>query len=152
MKRWNDLVIGVNDACLSLIYLLSVCLVPSYSEGLQILLSSIMMSNPQERPNINWVLDQVQDLQSRSPSTQTNMVWSCTVHWMWETFAHINERLLYWAWKYFFYLLTLVSRYRLSVSLGSLATVSALFEWFDASVDCCSPYRLTKRYEESKKP
>lgn len=65
--------------------LLSVCRVPSYSQGLQMLLSSIMVSNPQERPNINWVLDQVQDLQSRSPNTQTNMVWSCTVHWMWET-------------------------------------------------------------------
>ncbi|XP_068435806.1 serine/threonine-protein kinase 16 isoform X2 [Clinocottus analis] len=46
----------------------------SYSQGLQILLSSIMVSNPQERPNINWVLDQVHDLQSRSPNTQTNMV------------------------------------------------------------------------------
>lgn len=45
-----------------------------YSQGLQMLLSSIMVSNPQERPNINWVLDQVQDLQSRSPNTQTNMV------------------------------------------------------------------------------
>lgn len=50
-----------------------------------------MVSNPQERPNINWVIDQVQDLQSRSPNTQTNMVWSCTVHWIWETFAHINS-------------------------------------------------------------
>ena len=46
----------------------------SYSEGLQTLLSSIMVSNPQERPDINWVLDQVQDLQSRSPNTETNMV------------------------------------------------------------------------------
>ncbi|KAK2853846.1 hypothetical protein Q5P01_006507 [Channa striata] len=46
----------------------------SYSEGLKMLLTSIMVSNPQERPNINWVLDQVQDLQSRSPNTQTNMV------------------------------------------------------------------------------
>lgn len=45
-----------------------------YSEGLQMLLSSIMVPNPQERPNIHWVLDQVQDLQSRSPNTQTNMV------------------------------------------------------------------------------
>lgn len=45
-----------------------------YSEGLQMLLSSILVSNPQERPNINWVLDQVQDLQARSPTTQTNMV------------------------------------------------------------------------------
>lgn len=45
-----------------------------YSEGIKILLSSIMVTNPQERPNINWVLDQVQDLQSRSPNTQTNMV------------------------------------------------------------------------------
>ncbi|XP_032416252.1 serine/threonine-protein kinase 16 [Xiphophorus hellerii] len=46
----------------------------SYSNGLQMLLSSIMVSNPQERPGIGWVLDQVQDLQSRSPNTQTNMV------------------------------------------------------------------------------
>ncbi|KAK7898340.1 hypothetical protein WMY93_019193 [Mugilogobius chulae] len=45
-----------------------------YSEGLKVLLSSIMVTNPQERPNISWVLDQVQDLQSRSPNTQTNMV------------------------------------------------------------------------------
>lgn len=50
------------------------CLVDSYSQALQILLSSIMVSNPQERPNISWVLDQVQDLQSHSPNTQTNMV------------------------------------------------------------------------------
>ncbi|KAF3832824.1 hypothetical protein F7725_026489 [Dissostichus mawsoni] len=42
--------------------------------SLKMLLSSIMMSNPQERPNIHWVLDQVQDLQSCSPNTQTNMV------------------------------------------------------------------------------
>lgn len=62
---------GSNLSCSNLV---SVCLVPSYSEGLQILLSSIMVSNPQERPNVNWVLDQVQDLQSRSPNTQTNMV------------------------------------------------------------------------------
>uniref|UniRef100_A0A671WZB2 non-specific serine/threonine protein kinase n=1 Tax=Sparus aurata TaxID=8175 RepID=A0A671WZB2_SPAAU len=54
--------------------LMSACLMHSYSQGLQMLLSSIMVSNPQERPNINWVLDQVQDLQSRSPNTQTNMV------------------------------------------------------------------------------
>ncbi|KAI4830338.1 hypothetical protein KUCAC02_001974 [Chaenocephalus aceratus] len=46
----------------------------SYSGSLKMLLSSIMMSNPQERPNIHWVLDQVQDLQSCSPNTQTNMV------------------------------------------------------------------------------
>lgn len=59
---------------LSYTNLMFVCLVSSYSEGLQLLLSSIMVSNPQERPNINWVLDQVQDLQSRSPNTQTNMV------------------------------------------------------------------------------
>uniref|UniRef100_H2LFF4 non-specific serine/threonine protein kinase n=2 Tax=Oryzias latipes TaxID=8090 RepID=H2LFF4_ORYLA len=45
-----------------------------YSSGLQVLLSSIMVSNPQERPNISWVLDQVQDLQNRSPNTETNMV------------------------------------------------------------------------------
>nr|XP_020464025.1 serine/threonine-protein kinase 16 [Monopterus albus] len=45
-----------------------------YSNGLKMLLSSIMVPNLQERPNISWVLDQVQDLQSRSPSTQTNMV------------------------------------------------------------------------------
>ncbi|XP_061608973.1 serine/threonine-protein kinase 16 isoform X2 [Phyllopteryx taeniolatus] len=46
----------------------------SYSEGLQLLLGSIMVSNAQERPNISWVLEQVQDLQSCSPNTQTNMV------------------------------------------------------------------------------
>ncbi|XP_046886743.1 serine/threonine-protein kinase 16 isoform X2 [Hypomesus transpacificus] len=46
----------------------------SYSEGLQMLLSSIMVSNPQERPDINWVLDQVHDLLARSATTQTNMV------------------------------------------------------------------------------
>ncbi|XP_076879374.1 serine/threonine-protein kinase 16 isoform X2 [Brachyhypopomus gauderio] len=34
-----------------------------YSEGLQTLLSSIMVTNPQERPDINWVLDQVRNLQ-----------------------------------------------------------------------------------------
>ncbi|KAM6979435.1 serine/threonine-protein kinase 16 [Aplochiton taeniatus] len=46
----------------------------SYSEGLQTLLNSIMVSNPQERADINWVLDQVQDLQCRSPNTHINMV------------------------------------------------------------------------------
>ncbi|XP_053333203.1 serine/threonine-protein kinase 16 [Clarias gariepinus] len=35
----------------------------SYSEGLQTLLSSIMVTNPQERPNIDWVLDRVRNLQ-----------------------------------------------------------------------------------------
>ncbi|KAL6481063.1 hypothetical protein MHYP_G00091430 [Metynnis hypsauchen] len=35
----------------------------SYSEGLQNLLSSIMVTNPQERPDITWVLDQVKNLQ-----------------------------------------------------------------------------------------
>ncbi|XP_026868753.2 serine/threonine-protein kinase 16 isoform X2 [Electrophorus electricus] len=34
-----------------------------YSEGLQTLLSSIMVTNPQERPDISWVLDQVRNLQ-----------------------------------------------------------------------------------------
>ena len=49
-------------------------MISSYSEGLQMLLSSIMVSNPQERPDINWVLDQVHDLLARSATTQTNMV------------------------------------------------------------------------------
>lgn len=35
-----------------------------FSESLQSLLSNIMISNPQERPDIHWVLDQVKDLQS----------------------------------------------------------------------------------------
>ncbi|XP_045554419.1 serine/threonine-protein kinase 16 isoform X1 [Salmo salar] len=46
----------------------------SYSEGLQNLLSSIMVSNPQERPDVNWILDQIQDMTCSSPNTQTNMV------------------------------------------------------------------------------
>nr|XP_023661643.1 serine/threonine-protein kinase 16 [Paramormyrops kingsleyae] len=33
-----------------------------YSQGLQTLLSSIMVPNPQERPDINWVLEQIQNL------------------------------------------------------------------------------------------
>ncbi|XP_048861870.1 serine/threonine-protein kinase 16 [Brienomyrus brachyistius] len=33
-----------------------------YSQGLQMLLSSIMVPNPQERPGINWVLEQIQNL------------------------------------------------------------------------------------------
>ncbi|CAB1327657.1 unnamed protein product, partial [Coregonus sp. 'balchen'] len=45
----------------------------SYSEGLQNLLSSIMVSNPQERPDVNWILDQIQDMTCSSPNTQTNM-------------------------------------------------------------------------------
>ncbi|KAK2817818.1 hypothetical protein Q7C36_021751 [Tachysurus vachellii] len=36
----------------------------SYSEGLQTLLSSVMVTNPQERPNIDWVLERVRNLQS----------------------------------------------------------------------------------------
>ncbi|CAL8364118.1 serine/threonine-protein kinase 16 [Gadus morhua] len=46
----------------------------SYSEGLQNLLRSMMVSNPQERPAVAWVLDQVQDLRTCSPNTHTNMV------------------------------------------------------------------------------
>uniref|UniRef100_H3C5G8 non-specific serine/threonine protein kinase n=1 Tax=Tetraodon nigroviridis TaxID=99883 RepID=H3C5G8_TETNG len=38
-----------------------------YSQSLQTLLSSIMVSNPLERPHINWVLDQVQALQAQTP-------------------------------------------------------------------------------------
>ncbi|MBN3312551.1 STK16 kinase, partial [Atractosteus spatula] len=34
-----------------------------YSEGLQSLLSSIMVPNPQERPDINWVLNQIRHVQ-----------------------------------------------------------------------------------------
>ncbi|XP_027012377.1 serine/threonine-protein kinase 16 [Tachysurus fulvidraco] len=36
----------------------------SYSEGLQTLLSSVMVTNPQERPNIDWVLERVRNLQT----------------------------------------------------------------------------------------
>ncbi|XP_061830601.1 serine/threonine-protein kinase 16 isoform X1 [Nerophis lumbriciformis] len=46
----------------------------SYSDGLQLLLSSIMTSNHEERPNVSWVLEQVQDLHTCGPNTQTNMV------------------------------------------------------------------------------
>ncbi|KAL2087978.1 hypothetical protein ACEWY4_016806 [Coilia grayii] len=47
----------------------------SYSQGLQILLSSMMVPNPQERPNIHWVLDQVQNLQNTAPvAVDTNRV------------------------------------------------------------------------------
>lgn len=42
-------------------------IVPSFSQSLQTLLSSIMVSNPQERPDINWVLDQVQVLKAQTP-------------------------------------------------------------------------------------
>ncbi|XP_053471045.1 serine/threonine-protein kinase 16 [Ictalurus furcatus] len=41
----------------------------SYSEGLQTLLSSIMVTNPQERPNIDWVLERVRNLQSSDGGT-----------------------------------------------------------------------------------
>lgn len=75
------------------------CLVHSYSQALQILLSSIMVSNPQERPNISWVLDQVQDLQSHSPNTQTNMVWPRTGHLtIWDLCTY--EWTCLRAWKY----------------------------------------------------
>ncbi|KAG5262159.1 hypothetical protein AALO_G00292880 [Alosa alosa] len=40
----------------------------SYSQGLQVLLSSMMVPNPQERPDISWVLDQVQNLQNSTPA------------------------------------------------------------------------------------
>lgn len=42
-------------------------IVPSFSQSLQTLLSSIMVSNPQERPDINWILDQVQVLKAQTP-------------------------------------------------------------------------------------
>ncbi len=48
----------------------------SYSQGLQTLLSSIMVTNPQERPRISWVLDQVQNLcDSSGTDVDTNRVW-----------------------------------------------------------------------------
>uniref|UniRef100_A0A8C2I1L8 non-specific serine/threonine protein kinase n=1 Tax=Cyprinus carpio TaxID=7962 RepID=A0A8C2I1L8_CYPCA len=47
----------------------------SYSQGLQTLLSSTMVTNPQERPRISWVLDQVQNLRdSNSTDVDTNRV------------------------------------------------------------------------------
>uniref|UniRef100_A0A8B9JCI9 non-specific serine/threonine protein kinase n=1 Tax=Astyanax mexicanus TaxID=7994 RepID=A0A8B9JCI9_ASTMX len=47
----------------------------SYSAGLQNLLSSIMVTNPQERPDINWVLEQVKSLQgSDAGPVDTNRV------------------------------------------------------------------------------
>ncbi|KTG44105.1 hypothetical protein cypCar_00038204 [Cyprinus carpio] len=47
----------------------------SYSQGLQTLLSSTMVTNPQERPRISWVLDQVQNLRdSNSADVDTNRV------------------------------------------------------------------------------
>ncbi|KAJ8253005.1 hypothetical protein GJAV_G00208090 [Gymnothorax javanicus] len=45
-----------------------------YSQGLQTLLSSTMVSNPQERPDISWVLEQVQHLQSLEPAANANRV------------------------------------------------------------------------------
>lgn len=52
----------------------------SYSQGLQTLLSSIMVTNPQERPRISWVLDQVQNLwDSNGTDVDTNRVWC--FHW-----------------------------------------------------------------------
>lgn len=47
----------------------------SYSEGLQTLLSSIMVTNPQERPDIDWVLEQVKNLRrSDGGVMETNQV------------------------------------------------------------------------------
>ncbi|XP_031414056.1 serine/threonine-protein kinase 16 isoform X1 [Clupea harengus] len=40
----------------------------SYSQSLQVLLSSMMVPNPQERPDVHWVLDQVQNLQNSTPA------------------------------------------------------------------------------------
>ncbi|KAG5833912.1 hypothetical protein ANANG_G00280950 [Anguilla anguilla] len=45
-----------------------------YSQGLQTLLSSTMVSNPQERPDVSWVLDQVRHLQTLEPAASANMV------------------------------------------------------------------------------
>uniref|UniRef100_A0A8C9TI88 non-specific serine/threonine protein kinase n=1 Tax=Scleropages formosus TaxID=113540 RepID=A0A8C9TI88_SCLFO len=45
-----------------------------YSQGLQTLLSSIMVPNPRERPDINWILDQVRHLCSLERPVEANMV------------------------------------------------------------------------------
>lgn len=45
-----------------------------YSSGLRLLLSSIMVSDPEERPGLDWIQDQITDLQSRSPNTHTHML------------------------------------------------------------------------------
>ncbi|XP_057186745.1 serine/threonine-protein kinase 16 isoform X1 [Triplophysa rosa] len=47
----------------------------SYSQGLQTLLSSTMVTNPQERPRISWVLDQIRNLRgSDGTAVDTNRV------------------------------------------------------------------------------
>lgn len=47
----------------------------NFSQGLQVLLTSIMVPNPQERPEISWVLEQVQNLQNSTPApVDTNRV------------------------------------------------------------------------------
>ncbi|KAJ8383587.1 hypothetical protein AAFF_G00216600 [Aldrovandia affinis] len=46
-----------------------------YSQGLQTLLSSIMVSNPQERPDVDWVLEQIRHLQSAEPPADWAAVW-----------------------------------------------------------------------------
>ncbi|MGH0146774.1 UNVERIFIED_CONTAM: hypothetical protein FKN15_009046 [Acipenser sinensis] len=45
-----------------------------YSQGLQNLLSSIMVANPQERPDIYWVLNQLKHLQPTDTVQDTSMV------------------------------------------------------------------------------
>lgn len=61
---------------LSLAYFLFFFIFDSYSQALQTLLSSTMVTNPQERPRISWVLDQVQNLRdSNGTDVDTNRVW-----------------------------------------------------------------------------
>lgn len=45
-----------------------------YSQGLQNLLTSIMVANPQERPDIYWVLNQLKHLQPTDTVQDTSMV------------------------------------------------------------------------------
>uniref|UniRef100_W5MYF3 non-specific serine/threonine protein kinase n=1 Tax=Lepisosteus oculatus TaxID=7918 RepID=W5MYF3_LEPOC len=45
-----------------------------YSEGLQSLLSSIMVPNPQERPDINWVLNQIRHVQPSETPGDPNSI------------------------------------------------------------------------------
>ncbi|KAI2668793.1 Serine/threonine-protein kinase 16 [Labeo rohita] len=51
----------------------------SYSQGLQTLLSSTMVTNPQERPRISWVLDQVQNLRDSNGTDVDTNRWTLDV-------------------------------------------------------------------------
>lgn len=64
-------------------------IVPSFSQSLQTLLCSIMVSNPQERPDINWILDQVQVLKAQTPVAwhvgllDMGILWKLLLCWSW---------------------------------------------------------------------